>query len=86
MVSLEGIELGVPEEMSAGSQISRAEFRRVVWAGDENLMISLEMIIEIKGLHLHKAVENRREPQKPLGGTLILKGLKRKNKSEMKQP
>lgn len=55
MTSLGYIELGVPKEISAGSQISRAEFRRMVWAGDENLMISLQMTVEIKGLHLHKA-------------------------------
>lgn len=43
-----------PKKGSAGSQISRVEFRKVVWARDDNLIISLVITIKVESLHLPK--------------------------------
>lgn len=46
---------GPSQGRSARSQIPETDFRRVVWIGDDHLIISLQMTTEVKGLQLHKA-------------------------------
>lgn len=71
-----------PEDRSAGSQIAAAEWRRVVCVGDDNVMITLQMIIEVKCLCYTKQnmykLKVEKSHRQPLTGTLIFKGIKRK--------